>query len=1077
MKKLSLILLILISSYGIIRAQESSLVYPGTDGKLVYTPHAFHKETDSVHIIPDFSHAGYKGGGVALPVGQVPVKVTLNPQASGEDRTRIQAAIDSVSAMPLDANGFRGAVLLKAGTYRVNDGNIPGGNDGAESALTINTDGVVLRGEGQGVDGTILYSSHKQRHTLINIKRDGSKKIPLDTVAVTSNYVGSGQSTFDVADASGYVVGDTIEVLFTPNNQWINDIKVNNYISSPSDYWDKADFWFGSDYKIEAINGNSITVDCPLVQPLQARYGGGHISKVTYQNRISNVGIEDLRIVGIDETIQGPTDDDRLKYGIRVWKVSDCWVHGVSVVHSSEGAVSMGHSVNITAEEIAYLEPLGPISGGWRYPFKLSGNSNRCLFQRCYAEEARHDVVSVNRVPGPNVFLDVVSENGYSPLGPHARWATGTLYDNIKSDSKMNLNEFNMNDGHAWCGAQTVGWNLECRSYVNDAPEGSMNYLIGSIGDEHNGGKNNSNNGVHRSFWESHGTHVATRSLYLKQMDDRLGAAAVADVTHPKQLTGNIYNLLSQWAGEGALPVEEAPANFAVASGILTWTDLASDETGYVVERSADKGVTFTQLALLAPDTEQYTETEELIGIYVYRVKSVHSSGSSTYTKAIRTLFTGNNPVTYSPDHDAYVRGGVNENTNYGSETDINVKKGSNTDNYRKGMVQFDLSQEGLGSSIILQATLRLYVSDVDGKVPVTAKDMADNWDESTIIFSNAPGGNDILDEVEVDDSSVGQYILLDVTDYVQTELSGDGVVSIHLYDWARTNNMATFNSKEAASNHPELVISTATVQTQDYTYNPTEDSYIRGDIYGDDNYGSDAILAVRKGNADKNKRKSFVKFDLSNEGLSNVTNATLRLYASLVDANVTLSACDLDDNWSESTITWNNAQDMPTVINTTSLSSANVYYEFDVTTFAQAQLAGDGVISIGIMDKTTSNIDIEFNSKESSTNKPELVITGTKAANKYGKVTDINPTQENQPAVLVYPNPAKGYVNIQFADSNELPVTVVLYDSNGQMLLQKRFHANTEDFKLDLTGVNPGLHLLKVIYDDNTIVKKMSVK
>ena len=39
----------------------TSLVYPGTDGKLIYV-------SDSLgNKIPDFSNAGYKGGGVPIP--------------------------------------------------------------------------------------------------------------------------------------------------------------------------------------------------------------------------------------------------------------------------------------------------------------------------------------------------------------------------------------------------------------------------------------------------------------------------------------------------------------------------------------------------------------------------------------------------------------------------------------------------------------------------------------------------------------------------------------------------------------------------------------------------------------------------------------------------------------------------------------------------------------------------------------------------------------------------------------------------------------------------------------------------
>jgi hypothetical protein len=50
----------------------------------------------------------------------VPVKATLSAVANSKDDTqRVQKAIDDVAKMPLGEDGFRGAVLLKRGTYRI----------------------------------------------------------------------------------------------------------------------------------------------------------------------------------------------------------------------------------------------------------------------------------------------------------------------------------------------------------------------------------------------------------------------------------------------------------------------------------------------------------------------------------------------------------------------------------------------------------------------------------------------------------------------------------------------------------------------------------------------------------------------------------------------------------------------------------------------------------------------------------------------------------------------------------------------------------------------------------------------
>jgi hypothetical protein len=140
----------------------TSLVYLGSDGKLVYNTFLNEGETQSsekINTIPDFSNCGYKGGGVPIP--NADVKITLAPQA-GDNLARIQQAIDEIEALSPDATGMRGALLLQAGTYDVN------------GTLVIEKDGVVLRGQGQGLTGTIIKATKTASHTLIQVKGTGS---------------------------------------------------------------------------------------------------------------------------------------------------------------------------------------------------------------------------------------------------------------------------------------------------------------------------------------------------------------------------------------------------------------------------------------------------------------------------------------------------------------------------------------------------------------------------------------------------------------------------------------------------------------------------------------------------------------------------------------------------------------------------------------------------------------------------------------------------------------------------------------------------------------------------------------
>jgi len=71
---------------------------------------------------------------------------------------------------------------------------------------------------------------------------------------------------------------------------------------------------------------------------------------------------------------------------------------------------------------------------------------------------------------------------------------------------------------------------------------------------------------------------------------------------------------------------------------LLTWTDKATNETGFVIERAIGSGtLTFTTLATPGPKsgTGIVTYTDTAIGAgktYTYRVKAVNAAGSSAYT-------------------------------------------------------------------------------------------------------------------------------------------------------------------------------------------------------------------------------------------------------------------------------------------------------------------------------------------------------------------------------------------------------------------------------------------------------------
>jgi hypothetical protein len=88
----------------------------------------------------------------------------------------------------------------------------------------------------------------------------------------------------------------------------------------------------------------------------------------------------------------------------------------------------------------------------------------------------------------------------------------------------------------------------------------------------------------------------------------------------------------------GSLPAPAAPTNLtAVASGTsavnLTWTDNATNETGYVLQRSLSASSGFTTIATLAVNTTSYSNSGlNSSTTYYYRIQSVNSNGSSAWS-------------------------------------------------------------------------------------------------------------------------------------------------------------------------------------------------------------------------------------------------------------------------------------------------------------------------------------------------------------------------------------------------------------------------------------------------------------
>ncbi|WOO40097.1 DUF7594 domain-containing protein [Rubellicoccus peritrichatus] len=165
---------------------------------------------------------------------------------------------------------------------------------------------------------------------------------------------------------------------------------------------------------------------------------------------------------------------------------------------------------------------------------------------------------------------------------------------------------------------------------------------------------------------------------------------------------------------------------------------------------------------------------------------------------------------------------------------------------HNRGFVKFDLSSESLAT--INSATLRLSIANLDpatlgtGDVRnVLVFRMADDsWSETSVTWNTQPSWDPLfLDQFHGVVGQLGDTIEVDVTDYIESEAGGDGVVSFALADTLMTTFTVAFHSRESESIalRPQLIINGT-------AYEATEDSYVNLGR-ADQNYGSEAVLNV----------------------------------------------------------------------------------------------------------------------------------------------------------------------------------------------------------------------------------------
>ncbi|BDI29747.1 hypothetical protein CCAX7_17980 [Capsulimonas corticalis] len=211
-----------------------------------------------------------------------------------------------------------------------------------------------------------------------------------------------------------------------------------------------------------------------------------------------------------------------------------------------------------------------------------------------------------------------------------------------------------------------------------------------------------------------------------------------------------------------------------------------------------------------------------------------------------------------------------------------------------------------------------------------------------------------------------------DIADGVTNELYPAVAGYDNVTGWGSLNGVNLFHDLSGAAAYTPP--STTTV-----TSSPLADANVHDGSYAKNNFGSQTALHVQTSAKAGSNEIAYLKFDLTALPAT-ISSATLRLYGSNPTSGYSgaATASGVSNNsWTESGVTWNNRPAVGSALSSATVTHTAAWTQWDVTSFVQAQkAAGQTQVSLAVtMGSSAANADA-FNSRESASNKPQLVVT-----------------------------------------------------------------------------------------------------
>ena len=427
--------------------------------------------------IPDYSYCGFKASEEQIPdlLADPRIPVIRLQAPKGDATALIQRALDYAGSLPDAKDGFKAVVLLEKGVYEV------------QGSLRIRSGGVVLRGQGSE---SVIRGCGTGRETLLRIEGEGSEYLGKET-ELDCDYLPVNSSYLPLGEGHGLKQGDFVLITRPSTAEWIRELRADE-LGYYADYnlpaWKSGDFDLKFHRKVLSADAKGITLDAPLPQSFDRKWGGGTVRKSIRNGIISNFAVENLCLESEFEAGM-PKDEDHRWIAISIDNARDGWVRRVDAKHFVSSAVALFEGASrISVVECRSLSPVGEIGGYRRLAFQTFGEQT--LFVNCYSEQGYHDFSVGQSTAGPNAFIQCYAADSHGFSGALGGWSCGTLFERVTVENapiKFTNLELDLQGG-GWSSANSMCW--MCRApqiHVADPPQ-THNWAYGSRGQAYGGG-------------------------------------------------------------------------------------------------------------------------------------------------------------------------------------------------------------------------------------------------------------------------------------------------------------------------------------------------------------------------------------------------------------------------------------------------------------------------------------------------------------------------------------------------------------------------------------------------------------